>query len=383
MSRHNFIATATFGLEATVRREVERIGRVHGRADLDDVRVLDGRVDFSADISAVPICNIWLRSADRLLLNMSEFEARTFTELFDGTYAAPWDEWLPEDARFIVAGKSVRSALSSVPACQKIVEKAVVERLKTRYKRDWFPKTGAVYKIQVSILKDRAALTIDTTGPGLHKRGYRGEAVAAPLKETLAAALIELSYWRRDRILLDPLCGSGTIPIEAALMARNIAPGLMRRFVSEDWPRIDRGLWQDARSEAYAAIDAGFAPRIFASDNDPAAIETARRNAYRAGVEDCVAFEVKDIAGLALPGPYGVVITNPPYGERMGDIAQAEALYKAMGRLLTDKTWSSYVITSHEGFEKLFGRRADARRKLFNGMIQTNYYQFYGEKPTR
>ena len=379
--RYNFIATSTFGLEATVRREVEKLAKSY---DFSDIRVLDGRVDFCGGLEAVPACNLWLRAADRLLLNMAEFEARTFTELFDGVSAADWPGWLPEDANFIVTGKSVRSTLSSVPACQKITEKAVVEKLKTRYRRDWFPKTGAVYKIQVSLLKDRATVTLDTTGPGLHKRGYREEAGGAPLKETLAAALIELSYWRRDRALLDPLCGSGTIAIEAALAARNIAPGLARRFVSEDWPAIPARLWKAARSAAYAAIDAGFTPRIFASDNDPAAIETARHNARLAGVDDCVRFEVRDIRDIALPGDYGVAITNPPYGERMGDLPQTEALYAAMGRLFNaDRTWSVYVITSHEGFERLYGRAADARRKLFNGMIQTNYYQFYGAKPPK
>ena len=378
MSKLNFIATTAFGLEATVKREVLALG-------FEDVAVLDGRVCFSGGEGAIPRANLWLRGADRVLLVMGEFKALTFEELFEGTKALPWDEWIPADGKFTVTGKSVRSKLFSVPDCQSIVKKAVVEKLKQKYKTDWFCETGAEYKIQVSLLKDMAALTIDTTGSGLHKRGYREEAGAAPIKETLAFGLIELSYWRRDRTLLDPLCGSGTIPIEAALIAKNIAPGLNRGFASEKWGRVPEALWKAARREAYSLMDVNARPEIYGSDIDEKAIALAKRNARLAGVDDCVRFETrafKDIS--ALPAEYGVMIANPPYAERLGESGGVSELYRDMGRLMRgNKNWSVYLITSAEDFEKLYGRKADARRKLFTGMIKTDYYQYFGAIPPR
>lgn len=370
----NLIATATFGLEATVKREVTRLG-------FKNINVLDGRVDFTGEASAVAEANLWLRSADRVLLNMGEFHAHTFDELFEKTKALPWEEWIPEDARFPVTGKSVKSTLYSVPDCQAIVKKAIVEKLKQTYHTEWFEETGPEYKIQVALLKDKVTLTIDTTGPGLHKRGYREIAVTAPLKETLASALIELSYWKKDRIMLDPLCGSGTIPIECALMAKNIAPGLSRRFVSETWPQISKTVWREARTKAYAAIDVGLQPQIYASDHDPHAVALAKRNAEKAGVDDCILFDVLPMKDCILPGKYGIMICNPPYGERIGEIREVEQLYRDMGAVLRkDDTWSAYVITSYEDFEKLYGKKADAKRKLFNGMIKTDYYQYFGRR---
>jgi len=370
------IATATFGLEATVKREVQRLG-------LTDIKTQDGRVDFSGELEDIVKANLWLRSADRVLLNMGSFTALTFDELFEKTKALPWGDWLPENAEFTVTGKSVKSQLFSVPDCQAIVKKAVVEKLKLKYAVDWFPEDGPIYKIQVALLRDEATLTIDTTGAGLHKRGYREDAMAAPIKETLAAALIELSYWRKNRILVDPFCGSGTIPIEAALMAKNIAPGLKRRFVSEDWPQLPGAMWKKARAEAYAAIHADLRPEIYGYDIDPRAVALAKHNARRAGVDDCIRFEVRPLRDLTLPGAYGVVITNPPYGERLGEVQEAEALYREMGEILRDPTWSVYVIAAHEGFERLYGRNADAKRKLFNGRIKTDYYQYYGTRPPK
>lgn len=377
MQEYDFIATTTFGLEATVKREIIKLG-------FDITSSSDGRIDFKGDISAIPKANLWLRSADRLLLRIGGFEALTFDELFEKTKALPWADWIPANGKFTVIGKSVKSKLFSVSDCQSIVKKAVVEKLKQTYKTEWFKETGAEYKIQVGLLRDIATLVIDTTGPGLHKRGYRPDAVAAPIKETLAAAMIELSYWRKDRILLDPFCGSGTIAIEAAMMAKNMAPGLMRSFVSEKWEQIDRQVWKDARAEAYDAIDKDFTPEIYASDIDPNAIELAKHSAAMAGVEDCIRFETVDVRDATLPGKYGVVITNPPYGERIGSIEEIRGLYKYMRGLFDeDKTWSFYIITSDEEFEKIYGKKAGAKRKLFNGMMKTDYYQYYGDKPPK
>ncbi len=291
---------------------------------------------------------------------------------------------MPQDANFVVTGKSVKSKLSSVPACQSVTEKAIVEKMKETYKISIFPKSGAKYKVLISILKDTAIITIDTSGEGLHKRGYRETAVKAPLKETLAYSLIELSYWRKDRVLLDPVCGSGTIAIEAAMKAKNIAPGLSRKFVSETWSFSDPQIWKDVRAEAYSKIDVDFTPTIYASDIDPKNIEIAKENAYNAGVDDCIVFECKPFKEVTLPGQYGVTICNPPYGERIGILKEVEDLYRDMGKLYqADPTWSFYCITSHEEFERIYGKRADQKRKLYNGMIKIDYFQYYGLRPPR
>ncbi|MDR2903823.1 MAG: class I SAM-dependent RNA methyltransferase [Clostridiales bacterium] len=377
MAKLNLIATSTFGLEATVKREVQRLG-------FDDIKVSDGRIDFSGDLSAIPRANIWLRSADRVYLVIGEFKALTFDELFEGTKALPWDEWIPKDGKFTVIVKSVKSQLFSVSDCQAIVKKAVVEKLKQKYKVDWFEETGAEYKIQVGLLRDVATLVIDTSGAGLHKRGYRQDSVIAPIKETLAAAMIELSYWRKDRVLLDPMCGSGTIPVEAAMMAKNIAPGLTRNFASEEWQRIGKKIWQQARDEANDLIDKDAAPEIYASDISRAATDAAKQNAIKADVKRYIKFETKPFNEVTLPTEYGVAIMNPPYGERIGEKTEVDELYRDIGKLLKDnRKWSTYVITSNEEFEKFFGRRADAKRKLFNGMLKTDYYQYYGERPPK
>jgi len=371
------IATATFGLEAVVKRELQNLG-------YGDVNVSDGRVDFAGDLKAVPRANLWLRSADRVLLKVGEFKASTFDELFEKTKVLPWSDWIPPDGRFPVNGKSIKSRLFSISDCQAIVKKAVVESLKRKYTVEWFPETGLEFVIQVALLNDVATLTLDTSGEGLHKRGYRREAGEAPLKETLAAALVELSYWRKDRLLLDPFCGSGTIPIEAALIGRNIAPGLNRSFASESWPALDRNLWKEARVEAFRAIDNGAAIRILASDVDPQAVTIARENAAEAGVEDCVEFAVKPLREVALPGKYGIVITNPPYGQRIGAKKELGKLYQDMGKIIgVDPTWSVYVLTADENFESFYGARADRKRKLYNGNIKVDYYQFYGKRPPR
>jgi len=368
------IATAAFGLEAVVKREALALG-------LKDITVLDGRVDFSGETAEIAKANIWLRSADRVLLNMGEFTALTFDDLFEGTKALEWEQWIPINGKFTVTGKSVRSQLFSVPDCQAIVKKAVVEKLKTRYKTEWFKEDGPEYKIQVGLLKDKATLTVDTSGLGLHKRGYRPIASAAPLKETLASALISLTYWRKERILLDPLCGSGTIPIEGALMAKNIAPGLNRAFISETWPQMPAQIWKEEREEARSVINQGIQPAIFGSDINPEAVELAKHNAQKAGVGDFINFETRALKDITLPGKNGIAVCNPPYAERLGTISEVERLYAELrGVFGRDESWSLNVITPDEFFEKIYGKKAAQKRKLFNGRIKTDYYQYPGKR---
>ena len=377
MSKINLIASSTFGLEAVVKREILALG-------FENVKTYDGRVEFTGDEADIVKANLWLRCAGRVWIKMGSFTAVTFDQLFEQTKALPWGDWIPEDGKFTVIGKSVKSTLFSVSDCQAIVKKAVVEKLKQKYHTDWFDETGASYTIQVGILKDVVTLAIDTSGSGLHKRGYRENAMDAPLKETLASAMVQLSFWKKDRILLDPFCGSGTIPIEAAMLARNIAPGLNRKFACEQWERIGQQIWKEARIAAYKAIQYDVTPEIYGSDIDSQAIALAKENAVKAGVDDCIQFEVKNYSHVKLPGKYGVMITNPPYGERIGELKEVEQLYRALGELMKeDTTWSSYVITSMEYFESLFGRKADKKRKLFNGRIKTDYYQFEGPRPPK
>lgn len=371
------IATSTFGLEAVVKREVQALG-------YDEVKVSDGKITYTADKEGIVRSNLWLRTADRVLLKMGEFKATTFTELFEQTKALPWEEWIEEDGKFTVTGRSVKSTLFSTPDCQAIVKKAVVEKLKTKYRTEWFKETGAEYTIKVSLLKDIATLTIDTTGAGLHKRGYRAQAMEAPLKETIASALIQLSYWRNNRILLDPFCGSGTIPIEAALIGKNIAPGLNRRFASEAWACIPQELWKRARIAAFQAIRQDEKLKIHASDIDPQAIELAKENALEAGVDDCIEFSVRPVSQVKPGTEYGVVICNPPYGNRIGEKEELAEIYHTLGRnFRIRRTWSVYVLTAEEQFEALYGQKADRKRKLFNGNIRVDYYQFYGQRPPK
>lgn len=377
MSKIQLIATSTFGLEAVVKREVQNLGYT-------DIMVENGKVIFSCDESAIPRANIWLRTADRVLLKVGEFKALTFEELFEKTKALPWDEWITEDGQFTVTGKSVNSKLFSISDSQAIVKKAVVEKLKQKYNTEWFKETGAKFTIQVSLLKDIATLTIDTSGEGLHKRGYREESVQAPIKETMASALINLSYWNPERTLLDPFCGSGTIPIEAAMIGKNIAPGLQRSFASEEWPIVNKELWKAARVEALKSIRQDIKLNIFASDISEESIEIARENAYKAGVDDCIRFSVRDFKRVNMRSDYGVIICNPPYGERLGEKKQVEEIYKNMGKVFRSlDTWSTYVITSYQDFEKLYGKKADKKRKLFSGNIRVDYYQYYGPRPPK
>lgn len=377
MDKVELIATAAMGLEAVVAREVKDLGYT-------EVKVDNGKVTFTADVSAIPRANLWLRSADRVLIKMGEFTATTFEELFEKTKALPWTEWIPSDAEFPVLGKSHKSQLSSVPACQSIVKKAIVEKMKEKHHTAWFPETGDKYTIEVTLLKDVATLTLDTTGPGLHKRGYRQLTAKAPLKETLAAALVLLSRWHPDRPLLDPVCGSGTIPIEAALIGRNIAPGLRREFPSQAWQRIPQRAWDRAREEAKDLMRRDQKLEIFASDIDPEVISLAGYHARRAGIADGVKLKCQPLSEVKINLPYGALIANPPYGERIGENKEVEQLYRDLGALSKElDTWSFFVITSHPFFERLFGRRADKNRKLYNGRIETHYYQYLGPLPPK
>ncbi len=374
---YEIIATATFGLEAVVRREVEVLG-------YEILKTEDGKVTFAGDERAIVRSNLWLRTADRVLLKIAEFEAREFEELFQGTKAYPWEELIPADGKFTVTGTSVKSGLHSVPACQSIVKKAIVERLKPAYGLEKFDETGAEYKVKATILKDRVTLTVDTTGQGLHKRGYRVADVDAPIKETLAAALIQLSFWREGRVLVDPCCGSGTIPIEAALIGKNIAPGLNRNFVCEDWQIIDRSLWKEERQAAFEAIDTEPASvGIFARDISSRAIAAAEENAEEAGVADFIDFKRADIRTLQSLGNAedGIICTNLPYGMRIGSDDEISSIYRALRRFMKENPhWSAFAITADKEMEKAMGRRADRRRKLYNGNIETTYYQFHGKR---
>lgn len=377
MDKINLIATATFGLEAVVAHEVRKLG-------YEEVTVENAKVTFAADELAICRTNLWLRSADRVLVKMGSFKATSFEELFQQTKALPWERWLPENAKFPVNGKSVRSKLHSVPDCQAIVKKAIVEKMKQKYKKDWFSEDGPQYTVEVALLKDEATLTIDTSGAGLHKRGYRELSGDAPLKETLAAAMISLAHWFPDRVLMDPFCGTGTIPIEAALIGLNIAPGIERNFASEAWPSIPKKLWQRARIEALDMEKRDRKLRILGTDIDEKVLSKARHHAKLAGVEDQIHFQRVPLSEVRSRFGYGYVICNPPYGERIGEKKEVEKLYRDMGQVFAKMdTWSFYVLTAHPDFEQLYGRKADKRRKLYNGRLECQYYQFFGPRPSK
>ncbi|MGI6358570.1 MAG: THUMP domain-containing class I SAM-dependent RNA methyltransferase [Bacillota bacterium] len=377
MSRVRLVATAAFALESVVARELRELGYT-------DLEVENNQVTFWADQEAIARCNLWLRVADRVRLLLGRFTADTFDQLFEQTKALPWADWLPKDACFPVQGKSVRSQLSSVPDCQAVVKKAIVESLKQRYRQDWFPEDGPLYPIEVSILKDTVSLTIDTSGTALHKRGYRTLISEAPLKETLAAALIKLSFWSPARPFIDPFCGSGTLPIEAALIGLNRAPGRMRSFAAEQWPALPKQIWKNARAEAEALERRDQNLSIIGTDIDADVLKAARRNASAAGVERHIHWQQMEMSELRSSRKYGVIICNPPYGERLSDRDAVEQLYRQMGQTFGRlETWSCYILTAHPGFERFFGRRADRRRKLYNGDISCQYYQYYGPRPPR
>lgn len=377
MANLELIATAPMGLEAVVARELKDLGYT-------DQTVENGRVVFRADEAAIARCNLWLRTSDRILIKMGEFEATTFDELFEGTKALNWPDWIPEDAEFPVEGRSHKSQLSSVPACQGIVKKAIVEKMKDRYGTEWFRETGARYVIEVWLLNDIAMLTLDTTGPGLHKRGYRKLVTEAPLKETMAAALVLLSRWGPHRPLYDPFCGSGTIAIEAAMIAWNLAPGLRRTFNSEAWPILPEAMWAAAREEAIDLVRDDIPLEITGSDIDPEAIDVAMAAAKAAGLAKEITLRVEPVAKARPRGDYGCIITNPPYGERLADEREVEAVIRQLGSITKGMpTWSTFILNPNKQVEHYMGRKADKKRKLFNGRIECQYYQYLGPLPPR
>lgn len=376
MTMYSLIATTAFGLEAVVARELQQLGY--------ETKSYNGYVEFTGDESAIIRANLWLRTADRVLIKMGQFHADTFDSLFEQTKALPWSDMLPKDARFPVEGRSVKSQLASVRASQSIVKKAIVESLRKRHKLQEYPETGFRYGIEVSIQKDEAMLTLDTSGTALHKRGYRKLTAEAPIKETLAAALVLLSRWQPHRPFADPLCGSGTIAIEAALIAQNAAPGLKREFDAEHWSVMPPGLFADLRGEAIAAVRTDLEADIFAGDVNPEVLSLAEYHARQAGVEGLVRLKQQSVTAFHPDHAYGCIVTNPPYGERMGEARETHELYLKMGRTLRAfDTWSVFVITSDPGFEKHYGKTADKKRKLYNGRIQTNFYQYLGPLPPR
>ena len=379
MDRYELIAPCHFGMEAVLKREIYDLG-------YDITLVEDGRVTFEGDAEAICRANIFLRTAERVLLKVGKFHAETFDELFEQTKALPWEDYLPEDAKFWVAkASSIKSKLFSPSDIQSIVKKAIVELMKEDYETDWFEEDGAAYPIRMFLMKDEVTIALDTSGASLHKRGYRTMSSKAPITETLAAALILFTPWKPGRILVDPFCGSGTFPIEAAMIAANIAPGMKREFTAEQWTNlIQPELWQEIRQEAEDMVDTDIETDIQGYDIDGDVIKAARENAKRAGVEHLIHFQQRDVADLHHPKKYGFVITNPPYGERLEEKEALPELYTAIGKAFRGlDSWSEYLITSYEDAERYIGRKADKNRKIYNGMLKTYFYQFLGPKPPR
>lgn len=379
MERIELIAPCHFGLEAVLKREIQELG-------YEISRVEDGRVTFYADMPGICRANVFLRTAERILLQIGRFHAETYDELFEQTKKLPWEQWIPKDGKFwVTKASTVKSKLFSASDIQSIVKKAMVESLKHVYHMDWFEETGAEYPVRVFFLKDEVTIALDTSGEHLHKRGYRKLTSKAPIAETMAAALLMLTPWKKDRILVDPFCGCGTFPIEAAMMAANIAPGMNRSFTAEGWKNLISGKeWYETIDEANDLIDYEVKTDIQGYDIDAAMIKAARENAADAGVEHLIHFQQRDVKDFRHPKKYGFVITNPPYGERIFEKEQLPELYGAFGEAMQKlPTWSAYMITSYEDAEKYFGRKADKNRKLYNGMIKTWFYQFPGPKPPR
>lgn len=379
MNTYELIAPCHFGLEAVLKKEIYDLG-------YDIVCVEDGKVTFEGDAEAICRANVNLRTAERVLLKVGQFKAVTFTELFDKTKDLPWEEYIPADGKFwVTKANSVNSKLFSSSDIQSIVKKAIVERLKLKYKVSWFKEEGASYPIRVTILKDMVTIAIDTTGDSLHKRGYRPAAGKAPISESLAAALIKLTPWNKDRILVDPFCGSGTFPIEAAMIAANIAPGINREFTAEMWTNIvQKKEWYEAVSEANDYIDMNIETDIQGYDIDDNVIRIARSNAANAGVDKLIHFQKRPVDMLTHRKKYGFIITNPPYGERLEEKEALPAIYTALANQYAKLDgWSAYVITSYEDTEKYFGRKADKNRKIYNGMLKTYFYSFLGPKPPK
>ena len=379
MRTFDLLVPCHFGLEAVLKREIYDLG-------YEITKVEDGRVTFEGDEEAVCRANIFLRTAERVMIQVGRFKATTFEELFQGIKNLPWEEYIPEDGKFWVKkASSINSKLFSPSDIQSIAKKAMVERMKQKYHKEWFKEDGAAYPVRIFLLKDEVTVALDTSGDSLHKRGYRTMTSKAPLTETLAASLIMLTPWRKDRILVDPFCGSGTFPIEAAMIAANIAPGMNRDFTAEEWTNlIDRKLWYECVKEAEDMIDTTVKVDIQGYDIDGDVIKAARENAKRAGVEHMIHFQQRAVADLSHPKKYGFIITNPPYGERLEDKADLPELYTQIGQAYQRlDSWSMFLITSYTDTEKYIGRKADKNRKIYNGMLKTYFYSFLGPKPPK
>ena len=377
MERFKLIAPCHFGLEAVMKREILDLG-------YEVSQVEDGRVTFIGDAEAVCRANIFLRTTERILLKVGSFKAETFEELFQGTRAIPWEQYIPRDGKFWVAkASSIKSRLFSPSDIQSIMKKAMVERMKGAYGITWFPEDGASYPLRVFLYKDVVTVAMDTSGDSLHKRGYRTLTSKAPITETLAAALLMLTPWKPDRILVDPFCGSGTFPIEAAMMAANMAPGMNREFLAEEWKNlIPKKCWYEAMDEANDLVKDDISVDIQGYDIDGEIVRAARANAAAAGVDHLIHFQQRPVSQLSHPKKYGFLITNPPYGERIEDKKNLPELYKTIGeRFAALDSWSAYIITAYEDTERYFGRKADKNRKIYNGMMKTYFYQFMGPKP--
>ena len=379
MKTYELVVPCHFGMEAVTKREIYDLG-------YEITRVEDGRITFEGDAEAICRANVFLRTAERVLLLVGRFKATTFEELFQGIKALPWEAYIPVDGKFWVKkASSIKSKLFSPSDIQSIAKKAIVERLKGVYKTEWFKEDGAAYPIRIFLLKDEVMVALDTSGDSLHKRGYRLQTSKAPITETLAASLIMLTPWRKDRILVDPFCGSGTFPIEAAMIAANIAPGMNRSFIAEAWTNIiPKQLWYDAVEEAQDMVEKDIEVDIQGYDLDGDVVKAARENAKRAGVDHLIHFQQRDVAKMSHPKKYGFIITNPPYGERLEDKEDLPELYTTIGDVYKNlDTWSMYMITSYADAERYVGRKADKNRKIYNGMIKTYFYQFMGPKPPK
>ena len=379
METYTFLAPCHFGLESVLKRELQDLG-------CEISLVEDGRVTFKGDMQTLCRANIFLRTAERVLLQTGRFQAESFDELFERIKEIPWEEYIPENGKFwVTKATSVKSRLFSPSDIQSIVKKAMVERLKQHYGVSWFPEDGAAYPVRITFLKDEAVVGIDTSGVSLHKRGYRRLASKAPITETLAAALLMLTPWKSDRILVDPFCGCGTFPIEAAMMAANMAPGVNRSFAAEEWKNlVERKLWYEAVTEANDLLDDGIETDIQGYDIDPAMVKAARENAREAGVDHLIHFQARPVSELRKKKKYGFVVTNPPYGERLEEKEALPALYREIGEAFERlDSWSMYLITGYEDAERYIGRRADRNRKIYNGMLKTYFYQFLGPRPPR
>lgn len=371
MTKLTICCPCLFGLESVLSGEIKRMGG-------EEIQAQDGKVLFQGDFSMVIKANLCLRTAERVLIQLGTFPARTFDELFEGTRALPFEEFIGSTDAFPVKGWSLNSQLHSVPQCQRFVKKAVARRLENVHGITWFEESGPIHQVQFSIMKDIASIFLDTSGAGLHKRGYRQQSLLAPIKETLAAGIIDLAHIRRNDLVYDPFCGSGTFLVESALHALNIAPGIRRRFAAEQWDCIDRSLWDEERKAAHSRIFRDSTYRGYGSDLDPEAVELSRDNGYKAGVSARVRFKEADISEFVLPNEKATVLCNPPYGERLLDIQEAENLYRTMGRVFEPgRGVNYYIISPHEEFETFFGRKADKRRKLYNGMIRCQLFMYF------